>query len=90
MVIKDPSLGKYSIAVQYNKYVIYAEGKSITTVSDFNDALRDIAKRIVLDMDGDVTLGEYNRITTDVFDTIKRSFEMIPLTEEELKEQESA
>jgi len=89
MRIQDPALGKYSIQVGISKYVIYEGDRSVITFADFNEALREIAKRIVNDMEGTVTLGEFHRLTEEVFDRIKRSYELIPLTEEELKEQES-
>lgn len=88
MRIQDPALGKYSIQVGINKYVIYDGERSVTTLADFNEALREIARRLVNDTEATVTLGEFHRITEEVFDQIKRSYELIPLTEEELKAQE--
>lgn len=84
MRIKDSALGNYSIEVGMNKYIIFEGDKSVTTVTDFNDALREIAKRIVHSMNDVVTLGEFHRITEEVFDSIKRSYELIPLTDEEV------
>ena len=89
MRIQDPALGKYSIQVGINKYIIYDGERSVTTVSDFNEALREIAKRIVNDSDHTLTLGEFHRFTEEVFDKIKNSYELIPLTPEEVAQHEA-
>lgn len=89
MRIQDPALGKYSVQVGISKYVIYDGERSVTTLSDFNEALREIARRIVADTDQTVTLGEFHRLTEDVFDNIKRSYELIPMTEQEVAEHEA-
>lgn len=88
MKIQDPALGKYSIQVGINKYIVYDGERSVTTLTDFNEALREIARRLVNDMDVTLTLGQFHQTTEEVFERIKRSYELIPLTEEELKEQE--
>lgn len=89
MKIQDPALGKYSVQVGINKYVIYDGERSVTTLNDFNEALREIARRIVADTDKVMTLGEFHRLTEAVFDNIKRSYELIPLTAEEVAEHEA-
>jgi hypothetical protein len=89
MKIQDPALGKYSIQVGISKYVVYDGERSVTTLSDFNEALREVARRIVNDKEDVVTLAEFNAITNDVFENIKRSYELIPLTAEELAQHEA-
>lgn len=89
MKIQDPSLGKYSISVGVTKYVIYDNDRSVTTLGDFNEALREIARRIVADRDDVLTLGQFHSLTEEVFENIKRSYEMIPLTAEEVAEHEA-
>lgn len=89
MKIQDPSLGKYSLQVGINKYVIYDGDRSVTTVTDFNDALREIARRIVNDSDEVLTLGQFHRFTEEVFEKIKQSYELIPLTAEEVAQHEA-
>jgi hypothetical protein len=89
MRIQDPALGKYSIQVGISKYVVYDGERSVTTLSDFNEALREVARRIVNDKEDVVTLAEFNAITNDVFENIKRSYELIPLTAEELAQHEA-
>lgn len=89
MRIQDPALGKYSIQVGISKYVVYDGERSVTTLSDFNEALREVARRIVNDREDVVTLAEFNGITNEVFDNIKRSYELIPLTAEELAQHEA-
>lgn len=89
MRIQDPALGKYSVQVGINKYVIYDGERSVTTMADFNEALREIARRIVADSDENMTLGQFHAFTEEVFDKIKRSYELIPLTEQEVAEHEA-
>lgn len=89
MRIQDPALGKYSVQVGINKYVIYDGERSVTTMADFNEALREIARRIVADSDANMTLGQFHAFTEEVFDKIKRSYELIPLTEQEVAEHEA-
>lgn len=90
MRIQDPALGKYSIQVGISKYVVYDGERSVTTLNDFNEALREVARRIVNDKEDVVTLAEFHAITEEVFDAIKRSYEMIPLTPEEVAQHEAA
>ena len=78
MKIQDSALGKYSIQVGINKYIIYDGERSVTTLNDVNEALREIARRVVNDMDVTVTLGEFHGLTESVFEKIKMSYEMIP------------
>lgn len=89
MRIQDPALGKYSIQVGINKYIVYDGERSVTTLADFNEALREIARRIVNDKDDVVTLAQFHGVTEEVFDAIKRSYELIPLTAEEVAEHEA-
>ena len=89
MRIQDPALGKYSLQVGINKYIIYDGDRSVTTVADFNEALREIARRIVNDSEETMTLGEFHRFTEEVFDKIKNAYELIPLTAEEVAEHEA-
>lgn len=86
MRIQDPALGKYSIQVGMSKYVIYDGERSVTTLSDFNEALREIARRIVADSDEILTLGQFHAFTDEVFEKIKLSYELMPVTEQEQAE----
>ena len=58
-------------------------------MADFNEALREIARRIVNDSDDTMTLGEFHRFTEEVFEKIKNAYELIPLTVEEVAEHEA-
>lgn len=89
MRIQDPALGKYSVQVGISKYVIYDGERSVTTLADFNETLREIARRIVADTDGMMTLGQFHALTEEVFEKIKRSYELIPMTAEEVAEHEA-
>lgn len=77
MIIKDPALGKYSIKIGLGKHMICdaSTGNSFTTVSDLNEALKNIASRIVADMSGEYTLMQYRALEDSTFTRIRAALE---------------
>lgn len=73
MRIEDSALGGYSILVGVNKYVVYKDKTSLITKDDFNDALREIARRIVADNDTTMSLKDFAKYTDEVFNKIKNA-----------------
>jgi hypothetical protein len=71
ITIKDPALGKYSVIEDYQGFKVKDEqGKQLVAVTSFEEALRYIAQRIVLEGDATLTLSAYTKMRKDVFDKI--------------------
>lgn len=71
ITIKDPALGKYSVIEDYQGFKVKDEsGKQLVAVSTFEEALRFIAQKIVLESDTTLTLRAYTKMRKEVFDKI--------------------
>jgi hypothetical protein len=71
ITIKDKALGKYSVVEDFQGLkVIGEDGKTLVKVNAFEEALRYIASRLILDYDATYTLGEYTRKKKEVYDSI--------------------
>jgi hypothetical protein len=71
ITIKDKSLGKYSVVEDFQGLKVLDEtGKSLVKVGAFEEALRYIASRLILDNDATYTLCEYTRKKKEVYDAI--------------------
>jgi hypothetical protein len=71
ITIKDPALGKYSVIEDYQGFKVKDEsGKQLVAVNSFEDALRFIAQKLVLESDATLSLKAYTRMRKEVFDRI--------------------
>lgn len=71
VTIKDKSLGKYSIVEDFQGLKVLDEhNKSLVKTNTFEEALRYIASRLILDYDATYTLSEYTKKKKDVYDAI--------------------
>lgn len=71
ITIKDKALGKYGVVEDFQGLrVIDEHGKSLVKVNAFEEALRYIASRLILDEDAKYTLAEYTRKKKEVYEKI--------------------
>lgn len=71
ITIKDKALGKYSVAEDFQGIkVLDEQGKSLVKVNTFEEALRYIASRLVLDVDATYNLAEYTSMKKKIYDAI--------------------
>lgn len=71
--IKDPVLGRYHIEQDHQGIKIYADNKIIVKVNSLEQAYKDIAHRLLLDEDKDMTLLEYNTRAIEIAQNIVKA-----------------
>lgn len=79
ITIKDKALGKYSVVEDFQGHKVLDEnGKMLVKVGAFEEALRYIASRLILDQDATYSLSEYTRKKKEVYDAIVNAQEGTP------------
>ncbi len=71
--IKDPVLGKYHIEQDHQGIRIHGENKLIIKVNSLEQAYKDIAHRLLLDEDKEMTLLEYNTRAIEIAQNIVKA-----------------
>jgi len=71
ITVRDKSLGKYSVTEDFQGFKVNDEmGKPLVKVASFEEALRYIANRLVLDTPSVYTLAQYTQRKKEVFEAI--------------------
>lgn len=71
ITIKDKALGKYSVTEDFQGFKVNDEtGKPLVKVNTFEEGLRYIADRLILDETATYTLAQYTKRKKDVYDAI--------------------
>jgi len=69
--IVDESLGGYSVLEDFQGLKVESpSGQTIAKVNTLNEALQYIATRLVIESDKVLTLSEYARLRTEIFEKI--------------------
>jgi len=71
ITVRDKSLGKYSITEDFQGFKVNDEtGRSLVKTNTFEEALRYIANRLVLDTPSVYNLAQYTQRKKEVFEAI--------------------
>lgn len=71
ITIKDKALGKYSVTEDFQGFKVNDEtGKPLVKVNTFEESLRYISDRLILDETATYTLAEYTKKKKEVYDAI--------------------
>ena len=82
MVIRDPAFGRYRIEWNYNGGTVLEDGphgKTITRLTNqaLGACLGEITRRLIAEIEGDVTLLEFKEKTQAIQDAIVKAGELV-------------